>query len=141
MKKNIAAFAWGLTFGIGLIIAQMTNPNKVLAFLDVAGAWDFSLALVMAGALATLAIGLRLKKINQDRDSQRLNLQSFDNSKRGIDTKMIAGSGLFGIGWGLSGFCPGPALVGLTSGLMGDYVFVAAMFAGFGVFHLLHRRS
>lgn len=141
MKKNIGAFAWGLTFGIGLIVAQMTNPNKVLAFLDVAGAWDFSLALVMAGALATLAIGLHFVKARQEIGTQHINLQRFDNSMLGIDSRLIAGAGLFGIGWGLSGFCPGPALVGLTSGLAGDYVFVGAMFAGFGVFHLLHRRD
>ncbi len=143
MKKNIAAFAWGMTFGIGLIVAQMTNPNKVLAFLDVAGNWDFSLALVMAGALATLAIGLRLIKSHPPAGgcASPSPLQNYDNSVRGIDRRLIAGAGLFGIGWGLSGFCPGPALVGLTSGLAGDYVFVAAMFAGFGLFQWLHRRN
>lgn len=134
MNKNIQAFGWGLIFGLGLIIAQMTNPAKVLAFLDVAGAWDPSLALVMGGALATLAIALRLTRIGRS-----LDLQNSDAGTLGIDAKLIAGAALFGIGWGLSGFCPGPALISLSSGLTGSYVFIGAMFAGFYLFYWLHR--
>jgi len=134
MTKNIQAFGWGLLFGLGLIIAQMTNPAKVLAFLDVAGAWDPSLALVMASALTALAIALRLMRLGQS-----LDWRNPDAATLGIDAKLIAGAALFGIGWGLSGFCPGPALISLSSGLTGSYVFVGSMFAGFYLFYWLHR--
>jgi len=138
MNINFSAFISGLIFGIGLVIAQMTNPGKVLAFLDVAGNWDPSLALVMAAALVTLGFLQRLihKPAEQVQDSD---LQTCVTPKAKIDEKLIIGSAVFGIGWGLSGFCPGPALISLTSGLAGSYVFVGAMFIGFFVFNFLHR--
>ena len=138
MKSNFSTFISGLLFGLGLVIAQMTNPVKVLGFLDVAGSWDPTLALVMVGALLTLGIlqWFMRKRLKQIQDTDRELLVS---PKAKIDTKLIAGSAVFGIGWGLSGFCPGPALVSLTSGLAGSYVFAGAMFIGFFVFKRLHR--
>lgn len=138
MAKNISAFIFGLIFGLGLIVAQMTNPAKVLAFLDVTGAWDPSLALVMASALLTLGILQRFFKTASP--AQQQNQPVCDGQKSGIDAKLIGGAAIFGIGWGLSGICPGPALVGLTTGLPGSYAFAGAMFAGFVLFNLLHRR-
>ena len=138
MNLKLSAFASGLVFGVGLVLAQMTNPEKVLAFLDVAGAWDPSLAFVMVGALLTLGILQYLirKRPEPIQDTDR---QTFVSPQAKIDAKLIVGSAIFGIGWGLSGFCPGPALVSLASGLVGAYVFVAAMFTGFWVFNRLHR--
>ncbi len=141
MGKHIAAFIFGLIFGLGLIIAQMTNPAKVLAFLDVSGAWDPSLALVMASALLTLGLLQRvIPGLSEESPSQQ-GQASCGTSKSGVDGKLIVGAAIFGIGWGLSGICPGPALVGLTSGLSGSYVFIGAMFAGFVLFYGLHRRQ
>jgi uncharacterized membrane protein YedE/YeeE len=127
MKLNISACASGFIFGMGLILGQMINPVKVLAFLDVAGQWDPTLALVMAGALITYSF---LRQI--------INLYQKKNANN--EPKLIIGSALFGIGWGLSGLCPGPALLGLTSGLLGSYVFVVTLFIGFFVFNILHRQ-
>ena len=138
MNSNLSAFAGGLIFGLGLVIAQMNNPAKVLAFLDVAGSWDPTLAFVMAGALLTLGILQRFirKRPEQIQDTD---LQAYVSPKARIDAKLITGSAIFGIGWGLSGLCPGPALISLTSGLAGGYVFVGAMFMGFFLFNVLHR--
>ncbi len=138
MNLNLSAFASGLTFGLGLIVSQMINPVKVLSFLDVTGNWDPSLALVMAGALLTLGLLQWLIK-----KSARYRLATNKTKRtlsKEIDAKLITGATLFGIGWGLSGLCPGPALMGLTSGLSGSYVFVAAMFIGFLLFNILHRK-
>ncbi|WP_347986525.1 DUF6691 family protein [Methylomonas sp. AM2-LC] len=139
MSKNLYAFLFGIIFGLGLIIAQMTNPEKVLAFLDVAGDWDPSLALVMASALLVLGVSLRLFKsyANSDAETQQ---QNCDASTSGIDGKLVLGAAVFGTGWGLSGICPGPAIVDLSSGLQGNYVFAGAMFAGFFLFHILHSK-
>jgi uncharacterized membrane protein YedE/YeeE len=138
MYLNFSTFASGLIFGLGLVIAQMTNPVKVLAFLDVAGSWDPTLALVMVGALLTLGILQRLIR-KRPEQIQNTDLQARVSPKAGIDAKLLTGSAIFGIGWGLSGFCPGPALISLTSGLAGGYVFVGAMFIGFFLFNRLHR--
>ena len=138
MNLNLSSFISGLIFGLGLVISQMTNPVRVLAFLDVAGNWDPTLAFVMIGALSTLCIlqWLLRKRPEQIQDTD---LQTCLDPKARIDAKLIFGSILFGIGWGLSGFCPGPALISLTSGLAGGYVFVGAMFMGFFLFNVLHR--
>ena len=137
MNSSFSTFISGLLFGLGLVMAQMTNPVKVLGFLDVAGNWDPTLALVMVGALLTLGIlqWFMRKRLKQIQDTDRDLLVS---PKAKIDVKLIAGSAVFGIGWGLSGICPGPALVSLTSGLAGSYVFAGAMFIGFFVFKRLH---
>lgn len=139
MKLNISACASGFIFGLGLILAQMVNPVKVLGFLDVTGEWDPTLILVMVGALLTFSslrqiINYQLKKTSNH------NLKDSVIPKASIDLKLIIGSALFGIGWGLSGLCPGPALVGLTAGLLGSYLFVVTLFIGFFVFNCLHRQ-
>jgi len=121
-----------------LIVAGMSNPAKVLAFLDVAGAWDPSLALVMASALLTLGLARYLMHRNNDAADREQEPSAIVPA--GIDAKLIAGAAIFGVGWGLSGFCPGPALLGLSEGVMGNYAFVVAMFAGFWLFRLLHQR-
>ena len=138
MNLNLSSFASGLIFGLGLVISQMTNPVRVLAFLDVAGNWDPTLAFVMIGALSTLGI-LQWFIQKSPEKIQDTDLQVSVNPKARIDAKLIFGSVIFGIGWGLSGFCPGPALISLTSGLAGGYVFVGAMFIGFFLFNVLHR--
>jgi uncharacterized membrane protein YedE/YeeE len=138
MAKILYAFLFGLIFGLGLIVAQMTNPEKVLAFLDVAGDWDPSLALVMASALLVLGVSQRLVR-TADQEELEPDLPPCDISKAAINGQLLIGSAIFGIGWGLSGICPGPAIVGLSSGLPGSYVFAGAMFAGFVLFKLLHR--
>jgi len=139
MKLNISACASGFIFGMGLIIGQMINPVKVLAFLDVAGQWDPTLALVMAGALITYSFLRQIINLYRKKNANNEPKGSIIPKVK-IDAKLIIGSALFGIGWGLSGLCPGPALLGLTSGLLGSYVFVVTLFIGFFVFNVLHRQ-
>ena len=139
MKLNISACASGFIFGMGLILGQMINPVKVLAFLDVAGQWDPTLALVMAGALITYSFLRQIINLYRKKNANNEPKGSII-PKAKIDAKLIIGSALFGIGWGLSGLCPGPALLGLTSGLLGNYVFVVTLFIGFFVFNVLHRQ-
>ena len=112
----------------------MSDPGKVLGFLDLAGAWDPSLALVMAGAIGVGLIGFRLAR---DRDASLLGLPMHLPAKGGIDRRLVAGSFVFGVGWGLAGFCPGPALVALGTGSVEALVFVAAMLAGMAAFQRL----
>jgi uncharacterized membrane protein YedE/YeeE len=118
----ISAFGAGLVFGIGLWLSGMANPRKVLDFLDVTGNWDPSLLLVMGGAVAVTAAAFRplLKRQKMD-------------FKSDVDAPLIAGAALFGIGWGIGGYCPGPALSALANLSAEVFVFVAAMIAG-GVF-------
>ena len=123
----IAPLLCGLIFGAGLLISGMVQPTKVLAFLDIFGAWDPSLAVVMAAALAVSMPGFRLA----GRNSQPwLAKQYFLPGKSGIDLPLVAGASLFGVGWGLVGFCPGPALTSLATLSPGVIVFVVAMAAG-----------
>ncbi|MEQ8484947.1 MAG: YeeE/YedE family protein [Pseudomonadales bacterium] len=124
---SLAALLSGAVFGVGLSVAQMTNPAKVLAFLDVGGAWDPSLALVMLAALTVSALGLRLVG---GRPAPLLAPTFSAPSRRDIDGRLIGGAALFGIGWGLAGYCPGPALAALAFGTREALVFVAAMAAG-----------
>ena len=131
---NIAALVSGLIFGLGLILAGMANPAKVLAFLDIAGAWDPSLALVMAGAIAVGAAAFTLVR---KRRRSYLGLPMNLPLSRVIDKRLVLGSLAFGMGWGMAGICPGPALVLLGSGK--GIVFVAAMLLGMGVFEVLER--
>jgi uncharacterized protein len=127
----------GLTFGLGLIVSGMANPAKVLGFLDLAGTWDPSLALVMAGAIA---IGFIAFLFAEKRTKSLLGAEMKLPASRKIDRRLVVGSLLFGIGWGVAGFCPGPGLVALGMGEVKALVFVAAMLAGMGVFELLERR-
>lgn len=128
----------GLVFGLGLILSGMASPAKVLGFLDLAGAWDPSLALVMAGAIA---VGLPAFAVARRRDATLLGLPLRLPTASAIDRRLLGGSLLFGAGWGLAGFCPGPALVALGMGELKAVVFVAAMLAGMGLFELLERRG
>ena len=139
MAKNISALLFGLLFGLGLIVAQMVNPAKVLAFLDVAGSWDPSLALVMVSALLVLGVSQRLMGASGGPVGEQDQPVCESEGIR-VDASLIIGAAIFGIGWGLSGICPGPAIVGLTTGLPGNYVFAGAMFAGFFLFNYVHRQ-
>ena len=138
MLPIFSAFATGLVFGIGLIIAGMADPQKVLGFLDIGGHWDPSLALVMVGAIAVAAIAFR---IAAKRRRSLLGLPLQLPATREIDGRLAGGSILFGIGWGLAGICPGPALVLLGAGMSKGAVFVLAMLCGMVVFELLQRRQ
>ena len=127
---NLFGFISGLVFGIGLILAGMTQPLKVKGFLDLAGAWDPSLALVMGGAIALGVVAFALARRRQ-RSWTGAPMEIPTN--RTIDKRLVAGGVLFGTGWGLAGFCPGPALVALGamgSGMASAGIFVAAMLVG-----------
>ncbi len=121
------SLACGFIFGLGLLISGMVNPAKVLGFLDIMGAWDPSLAVVMAAALAVSYVGFAIAK---RRDRPLLAPQSLWPTKSDIDSPLVIGSALFGIGWGLVGLCPGPALENLATLSPGVIVFVVAMAAG-----------
>jgi uncharacterized membrane protein YedE/YeeE len=127
----------GLLFGLGLIVSGMVQPAKVLGFLDLAGAWDPSLALVMAGAIA---LGLPAFTLAKRRRETFLGLQMQLPNSSLIDRRLVGGSLLFGIGWGLAGLCPGPALVVAGGGDPKALGFVAAMLAGMVLFEVLDRR-
>lgn len=127
----------GLLFGLGLIVAGMTNPAKVVGFLNLAGPWDPSLAFVMAGAIA---VGTVAFLIARRRAVSLLGAAMQLPSTRDIDRRLVLGSLVFGVGWGLAGFCPGPGLVALGMGEFKALVFVAAMLVGMGAFELLERR-
>lgn len=136
-KNNFLALLSGLLFGLGLILSGMANPAKVLGFLDLAGAWDPSLALVMGGAIA---VGTVAFAIAGKRDLSLLGLTIHLPTARHIDKRLVLGSLAFGIGWGLAGVCPGPALVLLGTGSVKGLVFVFAMLVGMGIFEYLEIR-
>ncbi len=127
----------GLIFGVGLIVSGMADPAKVLGFLDLTGLWDPSLALVMAGAIGVGAVAFA---IAGRRTTSLIGLDMKLPTSRELDRRLMAGSGLFGIGWGIAGFCPGPGLVALGMGETRALIFVAAMIAGMGLFELIERR-
>lgn len=130
MRLLVALFS-GVLFGLGLVVSGMVNPAKVLGFLDVAGDWDPTLAFVMGGALlvAVPAFRVILKR------PRPVLAEEFDlPAKKDLDARLLAGSALFGVGWGLAGFCPGPAVTALASGLAPVFVFVAAMVAGMALY-------
>jgi len=133
------SLAAGLVFGLGLIVSGMSNPAKVQGFLDLAGAWDPSLALVMAGAIA---VGFAAFTVAGKRSYSLLGLPMRLPTARQADRRLIAGSLIFGIGWGLAGICPGPALVLVGAGIWQGLLFVAAMLAGMALYEFIeHRRS
>ncbi len=134
----LSALLAGLIFGLGLIVSGMADPAKVLGFLDLAGAWDPSLALVMAGAVA---VGLVAFTIARGRQFSLLGAPMQLPQRGPVDRRLVLGSLLFGVGWGVAGFCPGPALVALGMGECKAAVFVAAMLAGMGIFELVERRA
>ena len=130
MRLLVALFS-GVLFGLGLVVSGMVNPVKVLGFLDVAGDWDPTLAFFMGGALlvAVPAFRVILKR------PRPVLAEEFDlPAKKDLDARLLAGSALFGVGWGLAGFCPGPAVTALASGLAPAFVFVAAMVAGMALY-------
>ena len=127
----------GLVFGLGLIVSGMANPAKVLGFLDLTGAWDPSLALVMAGAIGVSFFAFLVAK---KRSRSLIGADMKLPAGRTIDRRLLIGSTLFGIGWGVAGFCPGPGLVALGLGEVKALIFVAAMLAGMALFELLEKR-
>lgn len=127
MKRIFAAFIAGLLFSLGLSISQMVNPAKVLAFLDLAGAWDPSLMFVMGGALGVTAIGypLVLKRPHP------MFAEAFQlPTKKDLDMRLVGGSALFGVGWAMSGYCPGPAIAAVGIGGEKTWIFLATMILG-----------
>ena len=130
---TLASLLAGLVFGLGLIVSGMADPAKVLGFLDLAGAWDPSLAFVMGGAVG---VGLVAFFVARRRRVSLLGAPMQLPAARGIDRRLVGGSLLFGIGWGVAGFCPGPALVALGMGSVKALLFVAAMLVGMGLFEL-----
>ena len=138
MKFSLVSLISGLFFGAGLLLSGMANPSKVLGFLDLAGAWDPSLALVMGGAILVGLVAFSFAK------KQTVSVLGFDMKlpkSTIIDKRLIIGSIGFGIGWGLAGFCPGPALVAFGAGETKAIVFVAAMIAGIAAFQVVERKQ
>jgi uncharacterized membrane protein YedE/YeeE len=136
MKVVLSSLFAGLLFGIGLIVSGMANPEKVLGFLDLAGQWDPSLAFVMGGAIM---VGLVAFTIARKRTLSFLGLTMKLPTNRTIDRRLVIGSVVFGVGWGIAGFCPGPALVALGGGEIKAVVFVASMVTGMILFEFLER--
>ena len=136
--SRVSEFVAGLVFGIGLIVSGMIDPGKVLGFLDLAGAWDPSLAFVMGGAIL---VGFFAFLIAKKRTVTVLGGALQLPKATTIDKRLVIGSLIFGIGWGLAGFCPGPALVTMAMGQSKALVFVVAMLAGMAIFEVLERRS
>ena len=133
----VIALVAGLLFGAGLIVSGMANPAKVLGFLDLFGQWDPSLAFVMAGAIA---VGVIAFFVARRRGRSWLGTPIQLPSATGVTARLVLGSAVFGIGWGLAGFCPGPAFVALGAGVPKAVGFVAAMLAGMAVFSWLQRK-
>jgi uncharacterized membrane protein YedE/YeeE len=138
MARIVMALIAGVLFGVGLTVSGMINPGKVLGFLDVAGDWDPSLAFVMAGAIPVAAIGTVL---GRRRGRPFLAEHFLTPVLKRPDARLLGGAVLFGLGWGLVGFCPGPALASLGLGLWQSWVFVAAMLVGMAVFAALPLRK
>ena len=134
MALIASSFAAGLLFGLGLIVSQMVNPAKVLSFLDIFGSWDPSLAFVMGGAVAVSALGyVYAKRRGVPVLAPRLEIPTC----RDLEPRLLTGAALFGMGWGLVGLCPGPALTILPLGLWQVAVFVAAMLTGMVIFRFV----
>lgn len=132
MRRILPGLVVGLIFGAGLALSDMINPGRVLAFLDVAGAWDPTLAFVMGGAIIPSAVGYAIVR----RMQRPLFAEEFRiPQNRTVEPQLLAGATLFGVGWGLAGLCPGPAIAGLAFGKWELWLFVVAMLAGM----LLHR--
>ncbi len=137
MKTFLAVFACGLLFGLGLGVAGMTLPEKVIGFLDITGDWDPSLMAVMVGAILVHAV---LYRLIIKRSSPVLDSKFQIPTRKDIDWKLLVGASLFGMGWGLGGFCPGPAIVSLVTGESSVVVFVVSMIAGIFVYNLFDKK-
>jgi uncharacterized membrane protein YedE/YeeE len=131
--KTLVAFGTGVLFSVGLAISGMTQPSKVVGFLDVFGDWDPSLACVMGAALVVNALLFRLVL---KRDRPILDTCFDLPTQKGLEWRLVVGGGLFGVGWGMAGYCPGPALTSVATGAVPALVFSAAMVAGM----VLHKR-
>jgi uncharacterized protein len=131
-----AAFAAGLIFGVGLLLSGMTDPSKVIGFLDLAGNWDPSLLFVMGGGIA---VGLIAFRVAGKRGQAFLGGAMHLPQARDIDSRLVGGSLVFGVGWGLAGFCPGPALVSFGAGQEKAAIFVAAMLGGMLIYQAAER--
>ncbi|OQW69831.1 MAG: hypothetical protein BVN34_02770 [Proteobacteria bacterium ST_bin12] len=131
---QLVALISGTLFGFGLLLSGMANPNKLLSFFDVSGLCDPSLILVMLGAILITSIGFRLLK---DRTTTYLGLPINTEKPSKIDAKLIIGSALFGIGWGLAGICPGPAFVLAGLGLDGGFIFLFSVLTGFVIYAII----
>ncbi len=127
MKSLVTAFVSGALFAVGLAVSGMTNPQNVLAFLNVAGSWDPSLMFVMVGAIGVYAPVYWLR----ERRAGAQGTTSVQGAPRNVDTRLVAGAAVFGMGWGLAGYCPGPALTSVGAGASEAVFFCAAMIAGF----------
>ena len=138
MQHRISEFLVGLLFGLGLILSGMTDPSKVIGVLDIFGLWDRSLALVMGGAIA---VGFFAFAFAKKRTVNFLGGALHLPTSSQIDKPLVIGAVLFGAGWGLAGFCPGPALVSLASGQIKAAVFVLFMLAGMQLFEMLSRQA
>ena len=135
--KTVSALLAGLMFGVGLALSGMLDPMRVLGFLDVAGAWDPTLAFVLLGAVAVSAAGYQIARRRQ----HPAFAAQFDiPAGRQIDTPLLVGAAIFGVGWGLAGFCPGPALASLSLGLPKSAGFVATMLVGMALHGTVRRR-
>lgn len=132
------SFVIGLIFGLGLILSGMTNPAKVIGFLDIFGDWDPSLVLVMISAVIVNATFLHLTK---HRKQSFLGLPIYLPTIKSIDPKLIIGSAIFGVGWGLAGFCPGPSIVSILYGGYQTIVFVLSMVVGMIFFRLFNKQT
>lgn len=125
--RYVTSLAAGFVFGLGLVISGMSNPAKIIGFLDLAGGWDPTLLLVMGGALAITVPAFRLLRSRpRPLFSERFRLPR----QKDLDSRLIAGAALFGLGWGIAGFCPGPAITALATARLDVVLFVAAMIAG-----------
>ncbi|MEX1033553.1 MAG: DUF6691 family protein [Cellvibrionaceae bacterium] len=133
-SQLLIAFGSGILFAAGLIVSQMVNPAKVLNFLDIAGDWDATLAFVMGGAVL---VTMPLFRLVLKRPHPLFAKSFYVPTRRDIDIKLVAGSAVFGIGWGIAGLCPGPAITAIASGLLPVFGFVAAMAAGAFVYKWL----
>jgi len=143
MRPELSALLSGTLFGVGLAVSQMTNPAKVIAFLDVTGEWDPSLALVMAAALVCATTGQWLQRRRSRAAASSMTARSAPSTEApaaGIDARLLGGATLFGVGWGLAGFCPGPALASLVTGSPRVLLFVVSMIAGMGAHRWLDAR-
>jgi uncharacterized membrane protein YedE/YeeE len=138
VRPAILAYLSGALFGVGLAVSGMTQPAKVVAFLDVFGAWDPSLAFVMGGAIAVyMPLYRRVARMRSPILGSIFSLPT----RKDIDAKLLIGAALFGVGWALGGFCPGPALTSVGTLSTSALVFVAALIAGSMTYQLLHERQ
>ncbi|MAL01593.1 YeeE/YedE family protein [Pusillimonas sp. DMV24BSW_D] len=136
--QRIFEFLIGLVFGLGLILSGMSDPSKVLGFLDLTGLWDPSLAFVMGGAIL---VGLVAFTLARKRTTTFLGGALKLPASTDIDKRLVIGSLTFGVGWGLAGYCPGPALVSLGSGQSKALIFVIAMLAGMAIYEIVQRKA